>query len=236
MSQISRGMYATACESSPHKNHIDQWINEGKSNAFISKQLKAEYHEEISDKSVAKYRKYRDDYIQEELEKDPVYQGQMIEANKIFIEQAAKVKAVDVLAHLSDIIEYNADLVKQAQEDNVKIKNAQDLRFTQMTILDAIKLYGETILKAQKFNAINDNPDLLRPQTININVKNTLKDILKEVAKSGGDKFGLIDRIRASVSNDVGGGFDGDTGGDRSGIVDGESEDIEGTTVFVHES
>jgi len=233
MSHISTGLYQTACDASPHKQQIDIWINEDKPNAWISREL-GKLGEQISDKSIAKYRKYRNEYIQKQLEQDPVYQGQVTAANEAFIDHASKIKAVNVLEHLSNTIEDCADMIADAKARDIQIKSAQDMRFMYMTMLDAIKLYGDTILKAQKFQKIEDNPELLKPQTINVNVKSVLTDALKEVMK-GGNGYELIDRLRAGTGSDVAGGVPSDIGGDRSSIVDGEPEDIEGTTVLIHE-
>jgi hypothetical protein len=235
MGQISTGMYQTACEASPRKQQIDMWINEDKPNAWISREL-AKLGEKISDKSIAKYRAYRNEYIDKKLQEDPVYQGQIQKANEVFIESASKIKAVDVLQHLVDTIETCADMIEDAKLRDVQIKSAQDMRFMHMTMLDAIKLYGDTILKAQKFSAIEDNPELLKPQTININVKSALTDVLKEVMKGGSDGFALIDKLRAGIGGDVGGGIQGDPSTGGSSIVDGDTESTQGETIFVSES
>ena len=48
---------------------------------------------------------------------------------------------------------------------------------------------------------MQSDPSLLRPTTINVNVKATLTDILSEAVKSGGG-FELIDKLRSSVGAD----------------------------------
>lgn len=187
-----RGLYATACEESPHKTKIDQWLNEGKSYAWISKQL-AILGDKISDKSISKYDKYRNNRIQEELMKDPTYQAQINQANATLIDEVGKIKQVNVLNHIAETIAHCADLVEGAKLDDIRIKNVQDLRYVQMTMLEALKLYGDTIMKAQQMQKIEDNPELLKP-TVNVNVKNVLIDML-----SGADeetKFKMIDNIR----------------------------------------
>lgn len=226
MGAISTGMYRTACEDSPHKQKIDMWINEDKSNAWISREL-GKLGDKISDKSISKYRKYREEYVQKELEKDPVFQGQIQKANDIFIDTASKIKQVDVLKHLSETIETCADMIHDAKDRDIQIKSAQDMRFMQMTMLDAIKIYGDTMLKAQRFAAVQDNPEILKPQTINVNVKGVLADVLKEAMKNG-NGYELIDRIRAGISDDVPGGYEGHSMPNRSGIVDRTPEDTEG--------
>lgn len=228
-------MYQTACEASPHKDQINIWINEDKPNAWISRELN-KLGERISDKSIAKYRSYRDQYITKQMEKDPVYQGQIQKANEAFIDSASKIKSVNILQHLTDTIENCADMIADAKERDIQIKSVQDMRFMQMSMLDAIKLYSETILKAQKFEAIEKNPELLRPQTININVKSALKDVLMEVMKSGGNGFELIDKLRTGIGSDNGIRDEGDPSGDRSSIVDGAEENSEGQTILIHES
>ena len=59
---MADGMYQLACESSPHRQQIDAWINEGKSNVWISDQLR-EMGGYISVASIAKYKKHRDEII-----------------------------------------------------------------------------------------------------------------------------------------------------------------------------
>ena len=40
MADNNTGMYQLGCEASPHRQQIDAWINEGKTNKWISDQLK----------------------------------------------------------------------------------------------------------------------------------------------------------------------------------------------------
>lgn len=191
-----RGLYATACEESPHKNKIDQWLNEGKSYSWISKQLSA-LGDKISDKSISKYDKYRNNQIQEKLMEDPMYQAQVKQANETLVEEVGKIKQVNVLNHIAETIQHCADLVEGAKLDDIRVKSVQDLRYVQMSMLEALKLYGDTMLKAQQMQKIEDDPELLKP-TVNINVKNVLVDML-----SGADeetRFKMIDNIRNKLS------------------------------------
>ena len=87
-------------------------------------------------------------------------------------------------------------MLQQAKEDQVKIRTAQDFKFVAGTMLDAIKLYGDTVLKAQRFEKVNEDPSLLRPTTINVNVKAALTDILGNAMQSGG--YDLIDKLRGA--------------------------------------
>jgi hypothetical protein len=79
------------------------------------------------------------------------------------------------------------------------------MRMVQQTMLDAINAYGETMLNAQKFAEIQNDPSLLQNKstTININVKSALTDILTEAMKTGGDSYGIIDKLREGVIHDV---------------------------------
>ena len=83
---MSTGMYQTACEKSPNRQQIDQWLNEGKSSVYISKKLMEIYGENISSKGILKYKKYRDEFIQKELEKSPEYQAKIKEVNEQFVD------------------------------------------------------------------------------------------------------------------------------------------------------
>lgn len=212
----NRGTYATACEKSPHKQDIDKWMNEGKSNLWISKQLTG-LGEKISDKSIAKYRQYRDEHLNKELMKDPVYQAQIQKANDTLIDEVGKFKQINVLNHLSETIEHCASLIGMSIEDDVRIKNVQDLRFVQMTMLDALKLYTDTIMKAQQYAKIEDDPTLIKP-TVNMNVKNVLVDMLGGMTDE--QRFAIVDRIRrGSQEHDTGGlpGDNVDTGSSELG-------------------
>lgn len=204
MTSSNRGLYATACETSQFKTLIDQWLNDGKSNAEISRLL-ASKGEKISDKSIAKYRSYRDEYVQGELMKDPTYQAQMQLANSTLVDEVSKIRQVNVINHIADTIEHCAELIGQAQLDEIHIRNIQDLRYVQMTMLESLKLYGDTIMQAQKFAKINEDPSLLRPTVENNDVKSALVDILGGVITNGGGSAGfeLIDKLRASVSKPI---------------------------------
>ena len=203
MATMAVGEYRTACEASPNKQQIDAWLNEGKSCAWISRELNTRFGEKISDRSVAKYKKYRDDWIQAEIEKDPMYQAQTQEIREQLNDGIGKIKKIDVISKLADVIDDSAALLARAKEEQVRIKNAQDWKFVAGTMLDAIKLYGDTVLKAQRFQEVEKDPSLLRPTTINVNVKAALTDILGEAMHSGG--YELIDKLRAATgSPDVG--------------------------------
>ena len=195
-------MYALGCEASPHKQQIDQWINEGKSNKWISEQLK-ELGGYISPTSIAKYKKHRDEQIMKELEETPEFQAKQMMVTEQFNKSVAAIKEVDLIGRLSDMIEDSAELLEDAKIRGIQINNVKDLRMVQQTMLDAISVYGETMLNAQKWQEINNDPSLLQNKstTININVKDTLTDILKGVMDDGTDGFSIIDRLRAGISH-----------------------------------
>ena len=200
--QQNYGMYALGCEASPHKQQIDQWINEGKSNKWISEQLK-ELGGYISPTSIAKYKKHRDEQIMKELEETPEFQAKQMMVTEQFNKSVAAIKEVDLIGRLSDMIEDSAELLEDAKIRGIQINNVKDLRMVQQTMLDAISVYGETMLNAQKWQEINNDPSLLQNKstTININVKDTLTDILKGVMDDGTDGFSIIDRLRAGISH-----------------------------------
>ena len=168
--------------------------------AWISRQLEKEFGEKISDRSVMKYKRYRDDWIQSEIEKDPKYIAKTNEIKEQLNNGIGKIQKVDTIARLAEVIDDSASMLTQARTDEIKIRNAQDFRFVAGTMLDAIKLYGDTVLKAQRFNKVEDDPSLLRPTTINLNVKSALADILRETMQSGG--YDLIDKLRNGVVQD----------------------------------
>lgn len=232
--QVTIGSFQMACETSPNKQQIDLWLNEDKSSMWISRELKSKYNEYISDKGITKYRKKRDEMLQEALMQDPTYQNKMSFINQQLIDGVGRIKEVNIIEKLADTIEHCTDLLADAKDRDVQIKTAQDIRFIQMSLLDAVKVYGDTVLKMQKYQEINNDPTLLKPTTINVNVKSALTDILKEVMSSG-NGFELIDKLRTGVGVDIYGGNEGDTGIDRSSDVDGIIQDVEGTTVLVQE-
>ena len=196
MATMAVGAYQTACEASPNRQQIDQWLNEGKAAAWISRELNRLYGEKISDRSIMKYKKYRDEWIQQEIEKDPLYQAQTQEIREQLNDGIGKLRKIDTISRLADVIDDSAAMLQQAKEDQVKIRTAQDFKFVAGTMLDAIKLYGDTVLKAQRFEKVNEDPSLLRPTTINVNVKAALTDILGNAMQSGG--YDLIDKLRGA--------------------------------------
>lgn len=200
MATMAVGAYQTACEASPNRQQIDEWLNEGKSAAFISRELKSRFGESISDRSVMKYKKYRDDWIQKQIEQDPLYQAQTQEIREQLNDGIGKIRKVDVISKLGDVIDDSASMLLQAKQNQIQIRNAQDFKFVAGTMLDAIKLYGDTVLKAQRFDKVNEDPSLLRPTTINVNVKSALADILGEVMHAGG--YELIDKLRNGALHD----------------------------------
>ena len=201
MATMAVGAYQTACEASPNRQQIDQWLNEGKAAAWISRELNRLYGEKISDRSIMKYKKYRDEWIQQEIEKDPLYQAQTQEIREQLNDGIGKIRKIDTISRLADVIDDSAAMLQQAKEDQVKIRTAQDFKFVAGTMLDAIKLYGDTVLKAQRFEKVNEDPSLLRPTTINVNVKAALTDILGNAMKTGG--YDLIDKLRGASHEQV---------------------------------
>lgn len=201
MATMAVGAYQTACEASPNRQQIDQWLNEGKAAAWISRELNRLYGEKISDRSIMKYKKYRDEWIQKEIEKDPLYQAQTQEIREQLNDGIGKIRKIDTISRLADVIDDSATMLQQAKEDQVKIRTAQDFKFVAGTMLDAIKLYGDTVLKAQRFEKVNEDPSLLRPTTINVNVKAALTDILGNAMKTGG--YDLIDKLRGASHEQV---------------------------------
>lgn len=122
-----------------------------------------------------------------------------------FNKSVAKIQKVDLIGRLSELIEDSAELLEDAKFRGIQINSVKDMRMVQQTMLDAINAYGETMLNAQKFAEIQNDPSLLQNKstTININVKSALTDILTEAMKTGGDSYGIIDKLREGVIHDV---------------------------------
>jgi hypothetical protein len=196
------GMYALGCEASPHKDKIDQWLNEGKTIKWISEQLR-ELGGYISPASISKYKKHRDEQIMKDLEATPEFQAKQQMVTEQFNQSVAKIQKVDLIGRLSEMIEDSADLLADAKMRGIQINSVKDLRMVQQTMLDAISVYGETMLNAQKFQEIQNDPSLLQNKstTININVRDTLTDILKGAMEDGTDGYSIIDRLRAGIGN-----------------------------------
>ena len=198
--QVAIGTYQTACEMSPNRTQIDLWLNEGKSNLWISRELQSRFDEKISDKAIGKYRKYREQSIQEQLAEDPNFQKKMAYADQQLSNSIGKMQTVNVIDHLADTINHCAEMLAQAKMNDIQIRNVQDMRFVSMTMLDAIKQYGDVMLKMQRFSAVQDDPTLLKPQTINVNIRGALTDMLKGAMSGGTDGYALIDKLRAGIS------------------------------------
>lgn len=191
-------------EASPHKDQIDTWLNEGKALTWISNELKG-MGGYLSTNALSKYKKARDERIQKELEKTPEFKAKQQMVTEQFNDSVAKIQKVDLIGRLSELIEDSAELLEDAKMRGIQINNVKDMRMVQQTMLDAINAYGDTMLKAQQFEEINNDPSLLKKQstTININVKSALTDILRSAMEEGGDGYGIIDKLRAGVTGTV---------------------------------
>lgn len=202
---LADGMYQLGCEASPHRQKIDQWINEGKANTWISEELK-KLDGYISPSSIGKYKKHRDEIIMKELEETPEFQAKQMMVTDEFQKSVAKIQKVDLIGRLSELIEDSSELLVDAKNRGIQINNVKDMRMVQQTMLDAISAYGETMLNAQKFSEIQNDPSLLQNKstTININIRDTLTDILKGAMNDDGNGYGLIDRLRAGIGNSNG--------------------------------
>lgn len=201
---LNTGSYQLACEKSTNKLQIDSWLNEGKPLKWISDRLN-DMGDYISVNSIVKYKKYRDEIIKKELEADPLYQAKQTEITEQFNMSVAKVQKVDMIGQLSNMIEHSAELLTDARSDDIRINNIKDMRMVQQTMLEAIQVYGDTMLKAQQYSAIENDPSILKGgdrTTININVKTALADILRNAVEEGGNNgFGIIDAIRNGIGN-----------------------------------
>lgn len=201
---LNTGSYQLACEKSVNKLQIDSWLNEGKPLKWISDRL-GDMGDYISVNSIVKYKKYRDEIIKKELEADPLYQAKQTEITEQFNMSVAKVQKVDMIGQLSNMIEHSAELLTDARSDDIRINNIKDMRMVQQTMLEAIQVYGDTMLKAQQYSAIENDPSILKGgdrTTININVKTALADILRNAVEEGGNNgFGIIDAIRNGIGN-----------------------------------
>lgn len=197
-------MYKMGVEASPHKQQIDTWLNEGKALTWISNELKC-MGGYLSTNALSKYKKARDERIQKELEKTPEFKAKQQMVTEQFNDSVAKIQKVDLIGRLSELIEDSAELLEDAKMRGIQINNVKDMRMVQQTMLDAINAYGDTMLKAQQFEEINNDPSLLKKQstTININVKSALTDILRSAMEEGGDGYGIIDKLRAGVTGTV---------------------------------
>lgn len=201
---MAEGMYKMGVEASPHKDQIDTWLNEGKALTWISNELKG-MGGYLSTNALSKYKKARDERIQKELEKTPEFKAKQQMVTEQFNDSVAKIQKVDLIGRLSELIEDSAELLEDAKMRGIQINNVKDMRMVQQTMLDAINAYGDTMLKAQQFEEINNDPSLLKKQstTININVKSALTDILRSAMEEGGDGYGIIDKLRAGVTGTV---------------------------------
>ena len=153
LAEQNTGMYQLGCEASPHRQKIDAWINEGKTNKWISEQLR-ELDGYISPTSISKYRKHRDEVIIKELEETPEFQAKQMMVTEQFNQSVAKIQKVDLIGRLSGLIEDSAELLADAKMRDIQINSIKDMRMIQQTMLDAISVYGENMLNAQKYDEI----------------------------------------------------------------------------------
>lgn len=196
------GKYQLACEASENKQQIDTWLNEGRANTWISEQLK-EMDDYISPSSIAKYKKYRDKQIRKELEESPEFVARQQEVTEILNDKIGEIQVVDLMGHLSTLIEDSAEMLEDAKVRQIQINSVKDMRMVQQTMLDAISAYGETMLNAQKYQEINKDPSLLKGgnTTINVEIKSALADILKSSIEEGGENaYELIDKLRSGIN------------------------------------
>ena len=123
-----------------------------------------------------------------------------------FNQSVAKIQKVDLIGRLSELIEDSAEMLEDAKMRGIQINSVKDMRMVQQTMLDAITAYGETMLNAQKFAEIQNDPSLLqnRNTTININIKDTLADILKGAMNDGDNGFSIIDKLRSGINQSNG--------------------------------
>lgn len=198
---MAEGMYKMGVEASPHKDQIDTWLNEGKALTWISNELKG-MGGYLSTNALSKYKKAREERIQKEIEQTPEFKAKQQMVTEQFNDSVAKIQKVDLIGRLSDLIEDSADLLEDAKMRGIQINSVKDMRMVQQTMLDAINIYGDTMLKAQQFEEINNDPSLLKKQstTINVNIKSALTDILQTAMNEGGDGYGLIDKLRAGIN------------------------------------
>ena len=114
------GKYQLACEASENKQQIDTWLNEGRANTWISEQLK-EMDDYISPSSIAKYKKYRDKQIRKELEESPEFVARQQEVTEILNDKIGEIQVVDLMGHLSTLIEDSAEMLEDAKVRQIQI-------------------------------------------------------------------------------------------------------------------
>lgn len=189
-----------AVEKSPNRDQIEAWFVKGKSVPWIHKNLKEKFGEYISVNSIQKYSKFRRSKIEAEMHEQSDYTQKMRQLESTLIAKTEAIKEVDIQAGLNDILNYNAELLQQAKHDEIRIKSAQEIRFVQQSMIDAYRLRLEALEHYQKYNAIEKNPDLLRPTT-NIQMTETIRDAISEIIAQNG--FAEIDRLRAMNAQQV---------------------------------
>lgn len=205
-------------ETCGHKVEIDQMIDDNRSLAYIQSWMQDELEINISKQSIMKYKKKREIQLKNQLEKMPEYQTKMQYLSQDLVDGIGKIKQVDIIGSLSDIITQSSELLRRADDDDIKITSVQDMRFVTQNMMDAIKLYGDTVLKAQKFNEINKNPELLKPNNTNITIQiqDMLASVLKESITSG-QGFDLVDKLRSGMHG---------THHETSPVIDVESKEV----------
>lgn len=108
------------------------------------------------------------------------------------------MRNVDIVQQLTEVIGDVSDRLSHATPNAKKIQTAKDYNDTQRILLETIKLYGELMLLNERYHDFVDkrtNPQASKPQTtININLKESLADILKTATQNG--DYSAVDQMR----------------------------------------
>lgn len=177
----------------------DKMFKEQLSDRAIALWLKEETDEPYTVTQVKNYRKQREEEAQFILDTIPEYQAYKMAVREEMNNSLMAMRNVDLIGALTTVMGDSAKMIADANERGVKIKDAKEYRMIQQSLLDTIKLYGEMMILNQKYEMIQkqqENPEQFRPQnnTININIKGALSDILKEAVKEG--DYTVVDAMR----------------------------------------
>jgi hypothetical protein len=185
------------CVMSPNKALIDKMLNEHASFTSINKKL-AELGESISVPAISAYAKKRENALLSSAVLSPEFQETSKRMMSMYNNAIGKIKGVDLLGKLESLIKYSEELVDDARiAGAVEIKNAKDLSMVGETLVKAITEYSKVIQIAQQIKEIDDDPSLIRPQNINVEIKDQIVNVLQDSIKSG--NFGMVDQIRNAI-------------------------------------
>lgn len=144
------------------------------------------------------YRQAREKDAKYALEKVPEFQEYKMAVREEINNSILAIRNIDIIGKLTEIIGDTSERLQQAS-DKVKITSTRDYNDTQRLMLETIRLYGELMLENERYIDLRErreNPTAKQTtnNTININLRESLADILRSATQEG--DYSAIDAMR----------------------------------------